>query len=232
MVNIVPERIVQIRQVLIPIEKKLSEFHKLFWSNPITGPASAFKFSLEADMGKERVPTSESRKMVGADVADAEGITGKGVKVAVLDTGTNILGVQGPYLGGRSSVEGMPIQADENGHGSHVQTTVSGRPFQSIHGLLKGVAVDADVAAFKVLGYGLGAGTNISVLRGMMDAFNWGASIISMSLGSPYTEEPPEVLPECRAIKMLTDQGIIVVVANGNDGPEPNSVGIPANSPE
>ncbi|NVM24250.1 MAG: S8 family serine peptidase, partial [Desulfobacterales bacterium] len=226
------EKWMTIKQVLIPIDRKVDEFQKLFLSNPISGPASAFKFSLEADMGKERIPTSESRKMMGADVADADGITGKGIKVAVLDTGTNVLGVQGPYLGGRSSVEGMPIQADENGHGSHVQTTVSGRPFQSIHGLLKGVAVDADVAAFKVLGYGVGAGTNISVLRGMMDAFEWRADIISMSLGSPYTEELPEELPECRAIKMLTEQGIICVVANGNDGPEPSTVGVPANSPE
>jgi serine protease AprX len=97
--------------------------------------------------------------------------------------------------------------------------------------MLKGVAVDAEVAAFKVLGYGIGAGTNSSVLRGMMDAFEWGADIISMSLGSPYSEDPPEVIPECRAIEMLTKQGIIVVVANGNDGPEPNTVGVPANSP-
>lgn len=230
-IAVTPERWLSIKQILLPIDKKIAAFQRLFLSNPITGPASAFKFSLEADMGKERVPTSESRKMLGADVADAEAITGKGIKVAVLDTGTNVLGVQGPYIGGSSTVEGMPIQADENGHGTHVQTTISGRPFQSIHGLLKGVAIDAEVAAFKVLGYGIGAGTNTSVLRGMMDAFNWGASIISMSLGSPYTEEPPEVLPECRAIKMLTDQGIIVVVANGNDGPGSHSVGIPANSP-
>lgn len=230
-IAVTPERWLSIKQILLPIDKKIAAFQRLFLSNPVTGPASAFKFSLEADMGKERVPTSESRKMLGADVADAEAITGKGIKVAVLDTGTNVLGVQGPYIGGSSTVEGMPIQADENGHGTHVQTTISGRPFQSIHGLLKGVAIDAEVAAFKVLGYGIGAGTNTSVLRGMMDAFNWGASIISMSLGSPYTEEPPEVLPECRAIKMLTDQGIIVVVANGNDGPGSNSVGIPANSP-
>jgi len=230
-VAVAPEKKVEIKQVVIPVEKKLSEFQRLFMSNPITGPATAFKFSFEADMGKQRVPTSKSREMIGADVADAEGITGKGVKVAVLDTGTDVLGVQGPYLGGKSSTEGQPIQVDENGHGTHCQTTISGRPFQSIHGLLKGVAIDAEVAAFKVLGYGVGAGTNSSVLRGMMDAFEWGADIISMSLGSPYSEESPDVIPECRAIKMLTEQGIIVVVANGNDGPEPNTVGVPANSP-
>ncbi len=230
-ISVTPEKWMSIKQVLIPIDRKVDQFQKLFLSNPITGPASAFKFSLEADMGKKRIPTSESRKMMGADVADADGITGKGIKVAVLDTGTNVLGVQGPYLGGRSSVEGMPIQADENGHGTHTETTISGRPFQSIHGLLKGVSIDAEVAAFKVLGYGIGAGTNISVLRGMMDAFEWGADIISMSLGSPYSEEPPEELPNCRAIEMLTKAGIIIVVANGNDGPDPNTVGVPANSP-
>ncbi len=223
-VAMTPDKPYKALQLVLPVDKKLTEFQRLFMSNPFTGPPLAFKFALEADMGKTRVPTSESRKMVGADVAEAEGISGKGIKVAVLDTGTDYLGIQGPYLGGRSSVEGQIAPADENGHGTHVATTISGRPFQSIHGLLKGVAVDAEVAAFKVLGYGLGMGMTSSILRGMADAVEWQADIISMSLGGP--EEDPGN-PYDRLISALSKEGMIFCVAAGNSGPDPETIGTP-----
>jgi subtilisin family serine protease len=69
------------------------------------------------------------------------------------------------------------------------------------------------------------------VLRAMMDAFEWGADVISMSLGSPYDTESPSTIPECRAIRLLTGAGIIVCVANGNDGDEVRTVGVPACEP-
>jgi subtilisin family serine protease len=65
----------------------------------------------------------------------------------------------------------------------------------------------------------------------MMDAFEWGADVISMSLGSPYDLESPDTIPECRAIRMLTSTGIIVCVANGNDGDGARTVGVPACEP-
>ena len=211
--------------LVVPVDRKLAEFHRLFISNPFTGPARAFKFALEADMGKTRIPTSESRKMVGADVAEAEGITGKGVKVAVLDTGTSYdLLFQGPYGGGRSAVEGQLVPYDEVGHGTHVQTTISGRPFQSLHGLLKGVAVDAEVVAIKCLGYGLGMGMTSAILRAMADAVEWGADIISMSLGG---EEEDPGNPYDIIISGLTHEGKIFCIAAGNSGPDPQTIGTP-----
>jgi len=228
-VAVTPERTVRIS--VMPVFQKLQKFMELA-RNPLTLPL-AISFSLEVDRGKIRLPTSESRKMLGADKAENEGYTGKGVKVAVLDTG-----IDTPFCPqlpltffGKSSVDGMPWENDENGHGTHCATTIAGSAFPTPWGTLKGVAPDVEIGFFKVLGYGMGAGTETSVLRGMMDAFEWGADIISMSLGSPYSEEPTDKIPECRAVKMLTDQGIIVVVANGNDGPNPRTVGVPACSP-
>jgi len=96
---------------------------------------------------------------------------------------------------------------------------------------MKGVAPEADVLMVKCLGYGIGMGWTSGILRAMMDAFEWRADVISMSLGSEYTEIPVEEIPECRAIEMLSQQGIITVVANGNSGPAERTVGSPANSP-
>jgi len=214
----------------IPIEKKMPEFVRLFLSNPATGPAQAFKFAASDII--DRWPTGESRKVIGADVAEAGGITGKGIKVAVIDTG-GVPTLQGHYLDleSKSSVEGQPFPWDENGHGTWCASCISGSPFQTPFGLLKGVAPDCEVLLVKCLGYGLGAGTETSVMRAMMDAYQWGAGIISASLGSSYSKEPPEKIPECRAIRMLTNAGVINVWANGNDGPESNTVGVPANEP-
>lgn len=221
----------------MPVETKFSEFLHLLTSHPLTGPLKAFRFAAAVDEGKERTPTSVSRKMIGADTAENEGITGKGVKVAVLDTGTayDVL-FQGTFIGGKSSMPGQPLPWDEVGHGTHCNTTIAGRPFtvpagQSGGMFLKGAALDAKVAAFKVLGGGLGLGFTSSILGGLKNAEKWGADVISMSLGGA---EPDDYLsePQCQAIAELTKKGIIIVVAAGNSGPGSMTIGCPGNSPD
>jgi len=217
----------------IPVEKKLAEFRRLFWSNPVTGPPSAFAFSARADAGIERWPTGESREVLEADIAEREGYTGKGIKVAVIDTGGAPC-PQGSYTPEKSSVEGQPIGFDENGHGLWCSSCINGGEYSTAFGVLKGVSPDTEVGVFKCLGYLAGGGTETSVMRALMDAYQWGASIISMSLGSSYSEESTENIPECRAIRMLSDAGVVVVVANGNDATEEKkarTVGVPACEP-
>lgn len=217
------------RRLPIPIDKKLARFMELA-QNPLT-LLEAIRFSIEADIGKNYWPTAESRRVLGADEAEAEGYTGEGIKIAVLDTGIDptlpqLLGAEG-----ESSQEGQPLWWDENGHGSHVATTIGGKLQPTPWGAILGVAPDCEIRNFKCLGYGVGAGSETGVMRAMMDAFRWGADILSASLGSSYSEEPADRIPECRAIKMLTDQGIINIWANGNDGPDERTVGVPACSP-
>lgn len=231
-IDVIPDKQYEIKYVPMAIDKKLVEFQRLFFSNPITGPALAFKFAFLADTGKRRVPTSESRRMIGADVAEAEGITGKGIKVAVLDTGTSFdFLFQGPYHeGSKSSIEGQPVPLDEVGHGTHVQSTISGRPFQSIRGLLKGVAVDAEVAAFKCLGGAIGVGMTSWIMRAIADAVEFGASVVNMSLGGD--DEDYMTSPYHRIISALTKQGIIFCIAAGNSGDAPGTIGSPGSCPD
>jgi len=209
---------VQIPPEPMPVEKKLERFLELA-KNPLT-LVQAHIFAIAET--RDRWLTGESRKLLGADLAEKEGVKGRGIKVAVIDTGGSPT-MPGHYLSlsSRSAVEGQPVPWDENGHSTHVATTISGNAHRIPFGLLKGMGTDIEVGIFKALGYGIGAGTTTSVLRAMMDAFEWGASIINMSLGTtigPTERHDIERCPQCRACRMLTAQGIIIVVAAGNDG--------------
>lgn len=222
-----PERPVGI--ATMPVDKKFQEWLKLF-SNPFTFPMAAI-YSIQADIEKKRWPTGESRKVLEAHIAEGEGITGKGVKVGVIDTGLDPLCVQVQGLTAKSTVEGEEFfPFDTNGHSTHCYSTIGGKSFKTPWGTIYGVAPDAELHIYKALGYMIGAGSTTSVIRAMADALADGCDIVSMSLGGP--EEDPTVSPECRCAKALTDAGIIMVVAAGNDGPGPSTLGTPGNSPD
>jgi hypothetical protein len=207
-------------RIAIPVEAKLSRFLEM--GGPLNPLALLWSLSVK---DRERWPTSEARRIVGADVAESEGVTGKGVKVAVLDTGIDMFGCpQLPSiipLWGRSSVEGEPIVQDANGHGTHVATTIGGKSFPTPWGVVKGIAPNVSLGFFKCLGYGLGVGSTSSVLRAMMDAFEWGANILNLSLGGdvgPDERHEVEKCPQCRAVRMLSEAGAILTIAAGNSG--------------
>jgi len=210
----------------MPVEKKLTEFLS-------RDPLSALSFSAE-EKKPDRLTTTETRRYIGANKAGEIGVTGKGIKVAVLDTGLDRLCTQLPPIPSQntySAVDGQPLADDENGHGTWCATCIGGRKIPTPFGSIMGMAPGAQIYHIKVLGRGAGSGSEADVMEGLMEAFRWGADIISMSLGSPYTKTPPEELPECRAIRMLTGEGIVCCVANGNSGPDSRTVGVPACEP-
>src|SRR6478735_9879979 len=102
--------------------------------------------------GKVQVNLKESVPQIGAPEAWAAGFDGKGVKVAVLDTGID---VHHPDL--ESEIDGtasfVPGEAmtDVNGHGTHVASTIVGTGAASEHDYT-GVAPGADLIVGKVLG--------------------------------------------------------------------------------
>lgn len=180
-------------------------------------------------------PTTQSREALEAEQAFREGYTGESIKVGVADTGAD---VSHPQLQGAEfySTISWPFREilDENGHGSHVASTVGGRLYNSPVGIqVEGIS-RARLVCVKCLGRGIGTGFTSEIINAISTCYDKGAQIISMSLGSEDGEPQggPEADPQWRVIRALTGRGIIFVIAAGNSGPNPNTVGNPGSCPD
>lgn len=156
-------------------------------------------------------------------------LTGRGVKVAVLDTGVDITH---PDLvrcveDTMSFVVGEAVE-DGHGHGTHCIGTVAG-PKTPQQGPRYGVACDAQILAGKVLS-NQGSGADGQILAGIAWAIARGARVISMSLGA--LARPGELFPQTYEIlaQRALERGTVIVAAAGNDSNRPPSI-LPVSRP-
>ncbi|MEV6107735.1 S8 family serine peptidase [Streptomyces sp. NPDC051940] len=162
---------------------------------------------------------------IGAPEAWDEGYDGKGVKVAVLDTGIDLThpDVAARVVATRSFVPGVESAKDGHGHGTHVASTIAGSGAAS-GGRYKGVAPQADLMVGKVLN-DAGQGSASSVIGGMQWAVENGAKVVSLSLGSPGGDG---LDPMSQAVNELSaETGALFVIAAGNSGPATSTIGSP-----
>ncbi|RHZ86496.1 hypothetical protein Glove_50g105 [Diversispora epigaea] len=101
------------------------------------------------------------------------------------------------------------VDTDDNGHGTHVAAIIGGKTF--------GVAKKVKIFSVKVFDY-RGSGSFADVIAGLsfvladvMSRNNKNNAIINMSLGGGINQALNDM------VKILTDEGIHVVVAAGND---------------
>lgn len=169
--------------------------------------------------------------MTGADVAQSElGLTGAGVKVAVMDTGIDY---NHPDLGGcfgagcrvfagfdfvgdefnaadpeKGTPDPDPDPMDCNGHGTHVAGIVGA------DGEVTGVAPGVTFGAYKVFGC---AGSTFAdiMIAAMERALEDGMDVLNMSIGAAF--QWPQA-PTAQASDRLVNAGMVVVASIGNSG--------------
>ncbi|WP_424921339.1 S8 family serine peptidase [Streptomyces sp. wa1] len=164
--------------------------------------------------GKVEAALKDSVPQVNAPQAWAEGFDGKGTTVAVLDTGIDAThpDVKDRITRSRSFVPGEEV-VDENGHGTHVASTIAGSGAAS-DGVNKGVAPAADLIVGKVLS-NEGSGADSGIIEAMEWAKAEGADVVSMSLGSSIPDDGTD--PMAQAVDALSaDGGPLFVIAAGN----------------
>ncbi|MFF6904056.1 S8 family peptidase [Streptomyces hydrogenans] len=169
--------------------------------------------------GRVEAGLKESVPLIGAPEAWTAGYSGKGVKVAVLDTGIDAdhPDFAGLIDGTASFVPGEDV-TDVNGHGTHVAGTIVGSGAAS-GGDHKGVAPGADLYVGKVLGGAEGSGQDSWVMAGMQWAAETGADVVNMSLGDSYPTDGSD--PMSQMVDELSARyGTLFVIAAGNAGPE------------
>ncbi|SDW65533.1 S8 family serine peptidase [Paenibacillus sp. CF384] len=167
---------------------------------------------------------------IGADAAWAKELTGKGLKVGVIDTGVDYLhpDLAGAYKGGYDSANGDddPYEDyEDNGlvaseHGTHVSGTIVGRAANTTSSVVqKGIAYESDLYVYKVLSAdasGNATGSTATVIDGIEHAVKDGMDVINMSLGADGDLDPNS--PDAIAVNNAVLAGIVVVIANGNAG--------------
>ncbi|MET8801913.1 S8 family peptidase [Streptomyces sp. NPDC004546] len=175
--------------------------------------------------GVRTASLDKSVPQIGAPVAWKAGYTGKGVKVAVLDTGvdTGHPDLKDQVIASRN-FSGAADATDHYGHGTHVASIVAGTGAKS-GGKYKGVAPDAKILNGKVLD-DTGSGDDSGILAGMEWAAQQGASVVNLSLGG---FDSPGIDPlEAEVNKLSATKGILFAIAAGNDGPQ--SIGSPGSA--
>ncbi|MGW4565411.1 S8 family peptidase [Streptomyces sp. NPDC004561] len=175
--------------------------------------------------GVRKAALDKSVPQIGAPVAWKAGYTGKGVKVAVLDTGvdTSHPDLKDQVIESRNFTSAADA-TDHFGHGTHVASIVAGTGARS-GGKYRGVAPDAKILNGKVLD-DTGSGDDSGILAGMEWAVSQGASVVNLSLGGYDT---PGIDPlEAEVNKLSTQKGVLFAIAAGNDGPQ--SIGSPGSA--
>ena len=175
-----------------------------------------------------------SLSMTGIDVAQSRlGFTGRGVHVAVLDSGIDY---DHPDLGGcfgpgcrvskgydfvgdsydeeESDLTWQPVPQpdalpdDCNGHGTHVAGIIGA------NGRLRGAAPEVTFGAYRVFGCNGSASADV-ILGALERVYRDGADVLNLSIGEALNSWPDS--PLARAASRLADKGIVVISATGND---------------
>lgn len=199
----------------------------------LTGPAARGLRAADAGIGKvwldgvRKASLDKSTKQIGADRAWKAGFDGRGVKIAVLDTGVDKTHADlKNQVVGEKNFSDSPDTTDRVGHGTHVASIAAGTGAAS-GGALKGVAPGAKVISGKVLD-DRGYGSDSAVIAGMEWAVAEGADIVNLSLGS---RDFPGVDPVEAAVDRLSaEKGVLFAVAAGNDGAGESTIGSPGSA--
>ena len=173
---------------------------------------------------KVKASLDVSVPQIGAPEMWKAGHDGKGVKVAVLDTGIDAThpDVKDAVADSKSFVPDQTVK-DGHGHGTHVADTIAGGGAGS-SGKYKGVAPGANLLVGKVMN-DAGEGYSSWIIEGMEWAAASDAKVISMSLGGPASG-PSDPLSE--AVDQLSaSSGALFVIAAGNSGPFEGTVETP-----
>ncbi len=183
--------------------------------------------------GEVRAMLDVASPAVKADNLWDLGYAGKGVGIAVLDTGIyNHPDLRDRIIGFKDFVKNLEDTYDDNGHGTHVAGCAAGSGNMSGNNF-RGPASSANLIGVKVLNK-LGIGSASTVIQGVQWCIyhkeNLNIKILNLSLGLEASQ-PCRKDPVCLAAEKAWESGIVVCAAAGNSGPDSRTIASPGHSP-
>lgn len=181
------------------------------------------------------------RSMVQAETAFKKHLFGKGVRVAVLDSGIwqhpDFVSPKNRILLFQDFIHGRTIPYDDFGHGTHVAGIIGGNGMLS-KGKYRGIAPECDFIICKILdknGNGNGEDLLAALRFVRAERKKYGIKIINLSFcgAKNFGEEKADIAVQKEIEEELVrakEEGMICIVAAGNTGPTYNSIYFPGNS--
>ena len=178
-------------------------------------------------------PSDAFLQETGATQLASQGDTGRGVTVAVVDTGVdNLPDFSGRLVGGVDLTNGNSPYQDSYGHGTFVAGLIAGNGASS-NGQFSGEAPGARLVSVKVAGADgtTHLGTLISGLQWAVDhRSSYGINVVNVSLGFQSSQSTVNN-PLDQAAEAVWNAGITVVSSAGNAGPFNGTVLSPGDDP-
>jgi len=181
--------------------------------------------SLNNDVGIELL-LENSRPHIGAVYPSEIGIGGETIKIAVIDTGVNFdhpdllgIGEDGKIVGGYDFIENDNFPQDTNGHGTQVAGIIAA------DGEITGIAPKSKILAYRVSEDGEAVSSDL-IIKAIKQAIADEADIINISLGVDIIHDEID-----HAVNEAVKNGIVVVAAAGNSGPDNETIGSPGANP-
>ncbi|HEV2891374.1 MAG TPA: S8 family serine peptidase [Frankiaceae bacterium] len=210
----------------------------------LMGVDPALGYDAQADLGS----LYQISRVVHAQAAYEVGITGKGIDVALIDSGvapvkglTSGNVVNGPDLSFESQSDTLR-HYDTFGHGTHMAGIIAGRDktqtatdFQGDARNFNGIAPDSRIVSVKVADHS-GATDVSQVLAGIdwvvanKSSNGLNIRVLNLSFGTDSVQ-PSSIDPLCFAVENAWRRGIVVVVSGGNGGASANRLTNPGQDP-
>jgi serine protease AprX len=215
----------------------------------VYGPVASLQAAVSAGQAKDVYPDERielldtaSSDAMGAAAPRAAGLTGRGVTVAVVDSGCdashpdladhvvhNVKLYSGEYVNLPPDSSTTIVVANEtgpyqntdigSGHGTHVAGIVAADSTSVTDGSRFGVAPDAELVCYSI-GEVLFTTAVVTAYDHMLDQPDlWGIDVVNNSWGNSFRQFDPRD-PVHVATRAVTDQGVVVVFAAGNSGGE------------
>lgn len=160
-----------------------------------------------------------AKEIVHAENVYRKGYTGKGVRIALLDTGAfNHRDLKCRIVLFKDYINYNKMAYDDNGHGTHIA------------GIISEMAPSAELLVFKILDKN-GNGTTEKALKALdwiqKNHSNWNIKLLNFSMGYLPNTKASMQNRLIEKLEQLWEEGVTVVTAAGNNGPKENTITVP-----